>query len=380
MTRDERQTEIITKFKSSGTLIAATGFGKTYIGIRIIKMALYKDPSNTIIVVTPTINLCNQWKEQIEKHKITNCEVFVINTACTLNKECTLLVLDEIHEYGGDVFSKVFTNIKSKAILGLTATLEENTPIAKLVDKYCPVFDTVTLEECRSNNWVANYKVYNLPVELTPAETKLYNKYDYLYRKSEDALGGRFKAFDNANYYIKIKHPIHKDTAFLYLMMVKKRRSLLINAENKIKAIKEIKNKFRKRKTLIFSESIDFAEKVNEVLKNSKIYHSKISKKDKELALNEFAKGDINTLISVKALNAGVDIPDCSLGIVASGNSKVIDDVQRVGRVIRSDDSKQLAIFINIYVPNTQDEKWMRKRQINQIPIPINHIKEIDMR
>jgi len=377
MTKDERQSIVISKYKSSGTLVASTGFGKTYTSLRLIKIALSINPNNTFIIVTPTINLKKQWEDQIKKQNLRNCKVYVINTACTLNTECTMLVLDEIHMYGGDIFSNVFVNIKYKTILGLTATLEYDTPAYHLVNKYCPVFDEITLEECRANNWVANYKVYNLAVELTDKELPLYNKYEYLYRKTESQLGGKFKAFENATKFLKEKHPDYKDIAFLYLSMVKKRRSLLINAANKLKAIEDIKTKFSKHKTLIFSESIDFAEAINKRLKNSKIYHSKISKKDKEDALLKFSTGEINTLISVKALNAGLDIPDCSLGIVASGNSKVIDDVQRVGRIIRENGDKELALFINLYVPNTQDEVWLRKRQINQIPIPISNIDEI---
>jgi superfamily II DNA or RNA helicase len=376
MTRDERQAIVISKYKASGTLLAATGFGKTYTTLKLIMTSLKKSKENNFIIVVPTINLKLQWEYEIQKNNIINTEVYVINTACTLDLECTLLVLDEIHMYGGEIFSNVFTKIKYKFILGLTATLEPNTKIYDLVNKYCPVFDEVTLEECRNNNWVVNYKVYNLAVKFTKEELSEYNKIEYLYRKAEYALGGRFNAFDNANYQIKVSGPKRKE-AFMYLMAVKKRRNILINASNKLVAIREIRKKFKSHKTLVFCESIDFATLVNKSISKSTIYHSKLTPKVKSQSLTDFKDGTINTMIAVKSLNAGVDIPDCSLGIVASGNSKVIDDIQRVGRVIRSSDNKKEAIFINLYIPKTQDEVWLKKRQLHQIVIPIMSVDDI---
>jgi len=373
--KDERQLQILKKYTGAGTLIGATGFGKTYTALKIIQKSLIKNKNHNFIVVVPTVNLKEQWENQINKLKITNTLVYVINTACALNSECTLLILDEIHMYGGDVFSNVF-KIKYKYILGLTATLDKDSNIYNLINKYCPVFDEVTLEECRNNNWVTNYKVYNLSVDFTKEEASKYNKIDYLYRKSEYALGGRFVAFDNANYHIK-NQTEHKSVAFMYLNAVKQRRSLLINAQNKIKAIQEITELLPNRKTLVFCESIDFAKEVNDLLPKSTIYHSKVNKKIKDASLEQFKNGEINTMISVKALNAGLDIPDCSLGIIASGNSKTIDDVQRVGRVIRVNEDKENSIIINLFVKNTQDEIWLQKRQLHQIPIPIQKVQDI---
>ena len=163
----------------------------------------------------------------------------------------------------------------------------------------------------------------------------------------------------------------------MYLNAVKQRRSLLINAQNKIKAIQEITELLPNRKTLVFCESIDFAKEVNDLLPKSTIYHSKVNKKIKDASLEQFKNGEINTMISVKALNAGLDIPDCSLGIIASGNSKTIDDVQRVGRVIRVNEDKENSIIINLFVKNTQDEIWLQKRQLHQIPIPIQKVQDI---
>ena len=80
---------------------------------------------------------------------------------------------------------------------------------------------------------------------------------------------------------------------------------------------------------------------------------------------------------AVKALNAGFDVPDCSLGIVAAGNSKKLDNIQRTGRIIRYVPGKE-AIIINLYAPDTQEVAWLTNRQEGQEVIWVENVNEIN--
>ena len=75
--RTERQLEIVQKFadnKGRGTLLAATGFGKTFTAIMVILRMLKSRPKCKIIVVVPTINLKNQWAKELKRYKAhKNC-------------------------------------------------------------------------------------------------------------------------------------------------------------------------------------------------------------------------------------------------------------------------------------------------------------------
>ena len=77
-------------------------------------------------------------------------------------------------------------------------------------------------------------------------------------------------------------------------------------------------------------------------------FHSKRTKKQQVEILKKFKDGRTKQRVisSVKALNAGFDVPDCSLGIVAAGNSKKLDNIQRTGRIIRYVPGKT-AVIIN---------------------------------
>lgn len=380
MTRDERQSLCVEKFRKNkgvGTLLAATGFGKTFTSLVIIQKTLKKNPKATTLIIVPTENLKNQWEYKINQLGLKNCTVMVVNTGCKVTDYYTLVILDEVHMYGGDVFSGVF-KIPRKFLLGLTATIDPYSPAKHLIDLYCPVVDKVTMQECKEHGWVADYEVYNLQVDLTPEEKKEYAKADYVFRKAEQQLGGRFEAFETANIWKESHDVDKKKVAFLYWSSMQKRRKVLINSVNKINTAIRIAERFKDKKTLIFSESIKVASQIKESLgERCLIYHSKLPAHEKARTLNSFKNSDdVTAISSVKALNAGEDMPECSLGIVTAGNSKAIDDIQRTGRVVRKFGDKK-SIFINLYVPNTQDEVWLKKRQKDVIPKIVLFLEEI---
>ena len=128
LSRTSRQLEIVQKFadnKGKGTLLAATGFGKTFTAIMVIARLLKARPTGKIIIIVPTINLKAQWGKELKKHKVhKNCEVIVINTAYKKETKCDLLICDEIHAYGAEQFIKVLDKIQYDFIFGLTATIE----------------------------------------------------------------------------------------------------------------------------------------------------------------------------------------------------------------------------------------------------------------
>ena len=115
---------------------------------------------------------------------------------------------------------------------------------------------------------------------------------------------------------------------------------------------------------MIFSENIIFAEDLQEALGDECVtFHSKMSAKERKAALKTFDDNRTKKRVisSVKALNSGLNVPECSLGICCAGSSKALDNVQRTGRTLRLLEGK-VAIYVNLYVKGTQELKWVRKR------------------
>lgn len=368
--RDNRQIQIIQRWidnKYVGTLQAVTGFGKTRTAILAISYVLKLRDKARIVVIVPTIYLQNQWKQVLQENNINNIQIVVINTAHKLEIECDLLILDEIHLYGSEQFSNIFINITYKAILGLTATLERADGKEELIKEYCPIIDIVTLEEALENNYISNYKLYNIPVELTKTERLDYIKINKLYGYYEFKLGGRFSAWELSHKILNHKDEFSQEEykdAIGFIRTVNKRKQFLYNTTNKLDIALQIIDKFPNRKTVIFSESIGFAEKILQKLPNiSTIYHSGLGKKQKKENIELFINSDtINILSSVKALDTGMDIPNISLGITCAGSSRSLQAIQRLGRTVRYTDDNKVAIFFNIYLKDSQEEKWIRNK------------------
>jgi superfamily II DNA or RNA helicase len=369
----KRQIEVIQKWvnnKYVGTLQAVTGFGKTYTAILAIRLILNKRPNADIIVVVPTIYLQNQWNKELEQANIYTVKVLVINTACRTKIKCNLLIIDEVHVAGAEQFSEVFENIDYNAIFCLTATLERADGKEELIKKYSPIIDTIGMHEALEEGYISNYRLYNIPIELTLDEKKSYQKINRLYGYYENRLGGRFEAWEKANLILKNKQSSSEEIkdALGFLRSVNSRKQFLYNTNGKLNLALDIINKYSDRKTVVFSESIDFAQKVVNALPDiSTIYHSTLSSKEKKTNIANFINNpNIRILSSVKALDTGMDIPNISLGITCAGSSRSLQAIQRLGRTIRrGEDGNKIALFFNIYLKDSQEEKWIRKKCYN---------------
>lgn len=132
--------------------------------------------SKTIIkIVVPTKVLKDQWELELEKRGIEgDIEVLILNTAAKKKFDCNFLIIDELHRANSLSFREIFNNCSPRLILGLTATYERLDGYEKeVVDKYCPVCDTITVEEATENGWLSPYKEYKVLLDVDLTE---YNK------------------------------------------------------------------------------------------------------------------------------------------------------------------------------------------------------------
>lgn len=370
--RLERQKKVIQKWinnKYVGTLQAVTGFGKTYTAILAILLIRSVRENAKIIVVVPTIYLREQWLGELEEFNIFNIEILIINTACKNKFSCDLLIIDEVHTTGAEQFSEVFTNIDYKAIFCLTATLERADGKEELIKLYSPIIDTITLQEALEKEYISNYKLYNIPIELTSTELKEYQRINRLYVYYENLLGGKFEAWEKATLILNKQDSFSNEeikNALGFIRTVNKRKQFLYSTSNKLNLALQIIEKFSDRKTVVFSESINFATNIIKALpKSSTIYHSKLTKKEKKTNIANFINNsNITVLSSVKALDTGMDIPNISLGITCAGSSRSLQAIQRLGRTLRKGEDK-IALFFNIYLKDSQEEKWIRNKCYN---------------
>jgi len=347
----------------------------------------------------PSLALKKQWQELLTEWNI-EATVKVINTASKEIDQTDLLVVDEMHRAAGETFINLFDKITYNKLIWLTATIERQDGRHLLLLEKAPIVDEVTLTECRINNWISNFNIYLLTTSLIEAERKEYDIIDsgintlkekinphatlltaeedikYFKVKSNPRLWTVYRAtskvflvqdlikqsrgrsiraenFRTLNSEEKNMLYLRAVNASRYYNLLRQRKSLTNNTYNKNLLVTKLID-LLKGKTIIFAQDIKTVKDLAVKYPNAATYHSKQSQKVNESNLLKFTK-ECDLMLSVKALNAGIDVPEITNAVIISSTASKIDATQIIGRSIRYKKNK-VANIIFLYAENTQDE------------------------
>ena len=354
-----------------------TGSGKSYLACLAIKLANERHPDKEINVVVPTTVLQEAWtddkKGHIKLHGLKNVNVFVINTYVKETHDCALLIIDEVHTATGAKskhFNTVIDKTKFNWILCLSATLEKEHK-EFLHKRNVKCISTLTADDAVKNGWLSPYKVLCVPIELDDDDKEKYDKMHKEFNK-------HFATF-NFDFEFAMKCIVNKDarqelatklgwtlqrvdaSVFNWNRNMRLRKEFLYHIDSKINAAIEITNVLGMQ-TILFGQSIAGADKINIALGDKCVeYHSKITAKTLKENLKRLRDGrtKVDYISSAKGLEAGFDLPNLQLGITWSRTSKALRATQTLGRILRKVEGKT-AYFIELYVPETQDERWLQ--------------------
>ncbi len=353
-----------------GVLEMATGSGKT-ITAMICAHKLYNVAKPLFIVVAaPYIPLIQQWCDEIspfgikavnlievrgETQRATelsklrrrlrsgsrDIEIAVVShrTLCSPNfKEelkkfdCqTLLIADEVHNLGSEGFITDPPDFFDYR-LGLSATPirqydEEGTE--QLFAFFGPIVFKFTLEEA-IGRCLVEYEYYVHPVELT--EDEMDEWYDLT-----EKIGKNAWRQENAD----------ADDEYL-LKLLRDRRALLENAENKIAVLEDVLTQHedfnRLRHTLIYAsdKAPQQLKDVNALLNRHDVLFRQLTyvetadhKKTSEI-IRSFQEGTLQVLTAKRVLDEGVNIPQIEKAFILASTTVERQWVQRRGRLLRT--------------------------------------------
>ncbi len=292
-------------------LCLATGSGKSPIAREIIKLFRDKNPNGKIGYFTFRTVLINQMKETLAGLDV---EIGTIQKHGKFETELyDLVIIDEVH-YASD--SKLQNNIKSKYILGLTATPIDAYGNALEFDE---IIDVIQLVDLIDLGYASPVKVLSTSsVDTSNLKT----------------IAGDFS--QKQAYDLMSKSQIKKDIVDIY-----KKYALGL-------------------KTIIYGVNIKHCEDLKEEFINAGIHcdslHSK--KKDTEKSIKDFKDGKINLIINCDILVTGFDAPDIYCLMLASPTKSLIKSTQIYGRATRlnPNDKNKVALIIDCaeVIKNTQ--------------------------
>jgi len=153
-----------------------TAFGKTVITIELIKKYNY----NRILVVTNTIHLVTQWKNELLKNRINinDSLITTIQTAYKFkNYDFDLLIFDEGHHSVAPKFLELLQNNNFKNIIILTAELPRDDMRHLLLKQFkIHLISDKSYEKGIKEKLISDFQIINISVNLTENEAIQYEK------------------------------------------------------------------------------------------------------------------------------------------------------------------------------------------------------------
>lgn len=303
--------------------------------------------------------------EQKDIREITISTYQSVVNRLDLIRNSDMIILDEIHLVSETAkeFSKIFNIINkdpTKAILGLTATINESDPRYNTIIRTLPPVKKYLIKDAVTDGRLAKPQVVSIPVNFTDTEKKIYDettaKISYLSRK----LG----VFDPKRISVFLfKGGYNAKLAKSWFENVRKRKELLSSAQNKMLSVVNIVKKHPSEPIMIFSETIESIKKLEKILElneiSSRSIHNKIPANQRKKILEEWGK-EYFPLLSVHTLEIGYDIPDVRIAIIISNSSNINQATQRIGRVIRKTKRKNYALIYVIYIRDSKDNSTLR--------------------
>lgn len=363
-TKDQVQKEAGLAFKENngkGIVVAATGVGKSRIPINHAKR-YYSSPSARILLVVPTEKLRDvNWKAEFE---ICNAmDIYDnIERSCYVSiskikgKKYDFVILDEVHNIT-EMNSEFFANNEVREVIGLTATMPDNQIKLGILNSLGlrPIY-TVTVDEAVTWGLISPYKVVIVETRLDTVHknVKAGTKQKPFMQTEFDAYQYLTKSIENLSN-IPVKSSLEEKRLMLKIF---ERMRFIYNLETKSQAAEFILANIipKEERTLIFSGSIKQAERLNPYS-----YHSKSNNSND---FDAFVNKQISRLSCVNSLNEGHNLPDVDNALIAQLNSKELNLIQRVGRIVRYREGHIAGIWI-VVAKGTMDEVWTEKALLN---------------
>lgn len=333
-----------------GIVSVVTGGGKTVFALSCIDRI---KPAASLIVV-PTAALLEQWWEEAANYfdlsfdeinivtgslrfRVGTINIAVLNTAAKLadrmQQHKCFLIVDECHKAASEHFSAAL-RINTSATLGLSATPER--PYDEglkdvLIPALGPLIYTYDYASALRDGVIVPFHLKNIVFDLEEDRQAEYDKLSKAIARSISQNGADAK-----------------ETVALYL----KRARVLNLSFNRIRLALRLVAANRGKRTLVFHEDIEACDLIHAVLQEngvrSGVYHSKVKLRERAAMLGQYRRGEIDALITCRALDEGFNVPETELGIIAASTATRRQRIQRLGRIVRPATGKVGAVIYTL--------------------------------
>ncbi len=288
-----------------------------------------------------------------------------------------MFIGDECHHHGAEKVSNALPNNASMRI-GLSATPdrgEEDIGNDRIEDFYGGPIAKYTLKNALDDKVLTPYEYHLIPVSLTQDEAEEYI--------------GLSKKISKLFAFIKNSKDTSDSEGQLNILLNKRAR-ITNGSSNKPKALKNLLQQIKPIKHSLFycaegklgdeenqadSDGMKQIELISTILHENgwKSCHftAQENKAQRDRILDNFKNERVDSLVAMKCLDEGVDIPACSTAFILSSSRQSRQFVQRRGRILRKSLGKEKAViydfFITLPFDDIQEVEIARKLLIAEL-------------
>lgn len=346
-----------------GVVRVVTGGGKTVFAELCMISFLERFPNAGFVIVVPTHALLDQWHVGLcEDLGFNGSEISVFpdtppSVANTINLAVinsarrqqsfkkmprpSMLIVDECHRAGSPKNAEALSG-EYRASLGLSATPERDYDEG-FAERVAPALGEIifdySINDARHDGVVSAFSLINVLIPLLPDEEQEYDKLSLKIRLAAvDARG------ENED---RIKR------------LLQQRARVAGCASFRVPMTARILDEHRGQRCLVFHENIQQAEMIYKTLLARghavALYHSHLSQGERYDSLRQFRRGVFDVLVSCRALDEGVNVPEACVAVIASATASSRQRIQRLGRVLRPAPGKVGAVIYSLYTSKSEE-------------------------
>jgi superfamily II DNA or RNA helicase len=368
-----------------GSVIFSTGTGKTEIAWECARRAAVNSGKKryAVLFIVPRIVLISQnikrlrsygidedaigtyYGERKDAREITISTYQSVINNFDLVRQADMVVLDEIHLVSETAveFDRIFDVIvedPGKAILGLTATIDEGDPRYGTILVVAPPVKKYMIKDAVSDGRLAKPVVKEVEVKFTDDEQRIYEEASNAIKE----ISRKLQVYDPARMTtILMRGGARGSLAKQWFAMVRKRKELLSSTKQKLYAAVDIVKQHPKERVMIFSETVDSIQQLRDMLESSGIpartIHNGVPRYEREEILERWGS-DYYPLLSVHTLEIGYDVPQVGIAIILASAANANRVAQRIGRVVRKAEGKEHALVYVVHVRDTKDKNIVK--------------------
>ena len=360
---------------SAGVVVLPTGSGKTFVAA----LAIHETKLWTMVVV-PTIDLLQQWRVALTsalsirpadigvfgggEKDLQPITVITYDSAALYPRELRhfgLLIFDECHHLPAPTYRLIAESAFTPLRLGLSATPERSDMAhADLHELIGPEVYRRSPAELTAERYLAQYQELRVDIALSSEDEARYTEQRGIYRSFLQRRHITIRSPED--FQQKVIFLSARDAeARIAMLAWREARNIAMNSPAKYAEIERLLHRHADEQVILFSEYNVVVDEISRRFCLPSITY-KTPAEERRLILERFRTGQYSKLATGRVLNEGVDVPDCRIAIIVSGNSTKREYIQRLGRILRPK-TVQALLYELVTTDTTEEEMAKRRRE-----------------